>query len=155
LDGIDLTIWILPILAILDVVSTFYVESYGYPLILYEGGLFASYFARAGLIYFYAVVYVLIVVGFAYVLWYIKNRVLDSSKAADKAIFILLILGIAYMYMELTASFIGNFFIPHLYPERGIQFSSFIALVYMGAALSLFFFLYADVARWWRGVPKK
>jgi len=109
LDNIDKVIWILPFLGVLDVTSTLYVESLGYSLALCEPGFFARFFVVAGLIYFYIPAYLLIIVGLAYALWYIKNRKLDSSNFFDKIIFLFLVGVACYVYMRLTDAFIGNF----------------------------------------------
>jgi len=88
LDSVDKIIWILPFLSVLDVISTLYVEGLGYSLVLYEAGFFAGYFVGAGLTYVYIVVYLSSVSIVAYVLWYIKNKKLNSSVFFGKVIFL-------------------------------------------------------------------
>jgi hypothetical protein len=144
----------LPVLAVLDVVSTLYIESLGYPLVWYEVGFFARFFVRAGLAYVYAVVYLLIIVCFACVLWFIKNRILKPSSSIDKALFMLLVGGICYMYMTLTATFIGNFSLPYAL-DNGIDLYALNILIYLGAGMSLFFYLFSDVVRWIRAKGEK
>jgi len=129
--------------------STVYVESLGYALTTYEGGFFASFFVHAGLIYVYAVVYVLVVVGIAYVFWVIKNRVLDPSKALDKVFFVAVVIASCYAYVTLTATFIGNLFLPHVI-HRGINMSSVTGIICLGAILSLVFYIRGDVSLWLR-----
>jgi hypothetical protein len=145
LDSVDKVIWILPFLAFLDVISTLYLESLGYPLAEYETGLLARFFVLAGLTYLYAVVYLPIVAGFAYVLWYIKNRGLGSSGLFDKGIFLFLVGVACFSYMRLTDTFIGNFFMPYIVSGRISRFSVAL-LTYLSAALTLSLYVWHDVA---------
>jgi hypothetical protein len=147
LDNVDKVIWVLPFLGVLDVISTLYVESLGYSLSLYEAGLFARFFVVAGLIYFYIPVYVLIIVGLAYVLWYIKNRKLDSFNLLDKIIFLFLVGVTCYVYLRLTDAFIGNLFLPY-FIARGISRFSVAVLIYLSTAFTLSLYLWRDVVEW-------
>jgi len=147
LDNVDTVIWILPFLGILDVISTLYVESLGYSLAFYEAGLFARFFVSVGLIYFYIPVYLLIIVGLAYVLWYIKNRKLDSSNLFDKIVFLFLVGVTCYVYMRLTDAFIGNLFLPY-FIARGISRLSVAWLIYLSTAFTLSLCLWRDVIEW-------
>jgi len=85
LDEVNKAVWVLPFLALLDAVSSFYIGSFGYPSQFYERGSFASLFLQSGLMYMYlyAVIYLFIMVGVAYVLWYIKNRELKPIRMLD------------------------------------------------------------------------
>ncbi len=148
LDSVDKFILVLPFLAILEVASALYVESLGYPLVRYEAGFFSRFFVGAGLTYVYAVIYLLIIVGFAYVLWYIKKK-LSSSHSFDKVIFLFLVSVTCYIYMRLTAAFIGNFLLPHIL-SRGVNWFSLNLLIYLSTALSLVFYLWRDVIIWLR-----
>jgi len=150
LDSVDYAICVLPVLAALDVVSTLYVASLGVSLFYYEAGFFARLAVISGLIGVYAVVYVLIVVGFAYFLWRVKNRMLSPLDFGDKLLFLSLVGAVCYMYITLAVAVIGNFFLPHIV-RRGVSVFSFNALVYFGSALGLFLFLYGDVVAWLRG----
>ena len=94
LDSVNKIIWILPFLSVLDVIFTLYVESLGYSLALYEAGFFAGYFVGAGLTYVYVVIHLLGVGVVAYVLWYIKNKKLNSSVFFDKVFFLFLVGGL-------------------------------------------------------------
>lgn len=154
MDSVDYTICVLPVLAALDVVSTLYVASLGVSLFYYEAGFFARLAVLSGLIGVYAVVYVLIVVGFAYFLWRVKNRMLNPLDFGDKLLFLSLVCAVCYVYITLTVVVIGNFFLPHIV-RRGISVFSFNAVVYFGSALGLFFFLYGDVVVWLRGGIKR
>ncbi len=146
MDGLDNVIWVLPILAVFDIASTLYVDSLGYHLIQYEGGFFARFFVHAGLTYVYAVIYLLMMVGFAYALWYIKNRLLSPSILYDKVFFVILVGATCCMYTTLTATFIGNLFLPYTF-YRG-NMLSLNAIVYLGTILGLAFYLWSDIADW-------
>lgn len=122
LDSVDKTIWILSFLSILDVISTLYVESLGYSLVLYETGFFAGYFVGAGLTYVYIVMYLSSVSIVAYVLWYIKNKKLNSSVFFDKVIFLFLVGVACYIYVRLTVAFVGNFMLPYFVSRGFLSF---------------------------------
>jgi hypothetical protein len=147
LDNVDKVIWILPFLAVFDVVSTLYLESLGYSLTLYETGLFARFFVSVGLFYFSIPIYLLIIAGFAYVFWYIKNRKLDSSNLFDKAIFLMLVGVTCYFCMRLTDAFIGNLSLPYLVTRETSRFSIAL-LVYLSTAFTLSVYLWRDVVTW-------
>jgi hypothetical protein len=146
LDSIDWVIGVLPLLAVLDVASTLYVQSLGNPS-LHEVGLFADFFAKAGLLYVYIPVYLLFIIGLAYVLWYVKNKELHSSRTFDKIIFLLLVVVACFVYMTLTAAFIGNFFLPAII-SRGINWFTIQVVIYASTAFSLGFYIWHDVIAW-------
>lgn len=147
LDRVDKIIWVLPFLGVLDVLSTLYAEGLGYPLALYEAGSFARSFASVGLTYVYIVIYLLSMSAFAYVLWFIKNKKLDSSLLFDKVIFLLLVGVACYIYMRLTAAFIGNFSLPYFVAGR-VSWFSVSVLTYLSTAFSLTLYLWRDVGMW-------
>jgi hypothetical protein len=149
LDSVDWVIGILPLLAVLDVASTLYVQSLANPS-LHEVGFFANFFAKAGLLYVYIPVYLLLIIGLTYVLWYVKNKELDSSRTFDKIIFLLLVVVACFTYMTLTAAFIGNFFLPSIV-SRGINFSAIQVVIYASTAFSLGFYIWHDVITWVKG----
>jgi hypothetical protein len=155
LDAVDRVIWILPFLALLDVISTFYTASLR-PLANYNWELFANLFLGAGSIYVYpyAIIYLAIVVGVAYALLYIKNRKLRPSHTPDKVIFLVLVGVIFYIYMRLTAAFLMNFFLPTII-ERGINMSELVLVIYVGSALSLGFYLWGTVLSWVRRIESE
>jgi hypothetical protein len=146
LDSVDRIIGILPLLAVLDVASTLYVQSLG-DSSLHEVGLFANFFAKAGSVYAYIPVYLLLIIGLTYVLWYVKNKELDSSRAFDKVIFLLLVAVACFVYMTLTAAFIGNFFLPSIV-SRGIDWFTIQVVIYASTAFSLGFYIWHDVITW-------
>jgi predicted permease len=151
LDAIDKVIWVCPFLAFLDVLSTFYVKSQGYSLELYGRGFFSSLFPREGsvYIYIYSAIYLLIMLGIAYALWYIKNKGLDPSRISDK-VFLLALLGVVvYIYMSLTAAFAINFFLPAIL-ERGTNVSWLTWVIYLSCILSLGIYLWQPVLSWVR-----
>jgi hypothetical protein len=147
LDSVDKVIWVLPFLAALDVISTLYVESLGYPLISHEAGLFAGFFVKAGMVYVYAPIYLLLIIGFSYVFWYIKNKKLDPSNPVDKAVFMLLVVAACVIYVNLTAAFIVNFLLPSIF-SRGISEAYIKVLIYLSSAFSLGLYLWHDVVVW-------
>lgn len=156
MDSVDKIIWVSPFLGVLDVVSTLYVESLGYSLSQYEAGPLAKIFVNAGLTYLYIPVYLLILSGFAYVLWYIKNRKLDSSRIFDKILFLFLVGMACYIYMQITVAFIGNVLLPYRLSGR-ISWSSINLLIYLSTAFTLTIYLWRDVILWVksRGNKKK
>jgi hypothetical protein len=147
LDNVDKVIWVLPLLAVFDVVSTLYTESLGYSLALYEVGFFARFFVGTGLIYVYIVIYLLTISGIAYVLWFIKNKKLSPLQFFDKILYIFLVGTACFIYMILTASFTGNLLIPYLADARVSWFSA-IFLVYLSTAFTLTVYVWRDVAKW-------
>jgi hypothetical protein len=150
LGNVDKIIWVLPVLALLDAISTLRLESLGYPLSQYEKGFFATFFVNAGLIYayLYAVLYVLLVVGISYVLWYIKKK-LDRSNTVDKGIFLALVGVTCYIYVRLTEALSINFFLPAIL-DRGIGLLWLTAFIYVSCVISLSFYLWSDVLAWVR-----
>lgn len=103
---------------------------------LHEAGFFAGYFVGAGLTYVYIVMYLSSVSIVAYVLWYIKNKKLNSSVFFDKVFFLV---GVAcYVYVRLTVAFVGNFMLPYFVSGRASWFSINL-LVYLSTAFTLFF----------------
>jgi len=125
-------------------------ESLGYSLATYESGFFAGYFVETGLTYLYVVLYLSGVSVVAYVLWYIKNKKLDSSVFFDKVIFLLLIAVACYIYAQLTLVIVGNFLLPYFIGGRVSRFSVNL-LVYLSTAFTLGFYLWRDVVDWVRG----
>jgi len=119
-------------------------------LALYEGGFFAGYFVGAGLTYVYIVIYLSSVTIVAYVLWYIKNKKLNSSVFFDKVIFLFLVGVACYIYVRLTVASVGNFMLPYFVSGRACWFSINL-LVYLSTAFTLFFYLWRDVINWVRG----
>lgn len=147
MDNVDKVIWVLPLLGVLDVLSTLYVESLGYPLMLHEVGFFARLFVSAGLTYVYMVIYLLSISVFAYVLWFIKNKKLSSSSFFDKIIFLLLVGVACYIYMRLTEAFIGNFLLPYFISGK-VSWFSITLLTYLSTAFTLSLYLWRDVVMW-------
>lgn len=156
MDAVDRVIWILPFLALLEVISTFYTASLR-PLANYNWELFANLFVRvAGTIYGYpyAIIYLAIMVGVAYALLYIKNRKLRPSHTPDKVIFLVLVGVIFYIYMRLTAAFLMNFFLPTIIEHR-TNMSELVLFIYVGSALSLGFYLWDTVLSWVRRIESE
>jgi hypothetical protein len=137
----------LPVLAALDVLSTLYMESLGYSLEVYEVELFASFFVHAGLTYFYAIAYLLIISVLTYFMWFVKNKVLNWSHFFDKVLFLLLIIVVYYVFIGLTVVCVGNFLLPSFIESRVSRFPV-ILLTYSSAALILSLYMWQDIARW-------
>lgn len=154
MDNVDRVILTLPVLAVLDVLSTLYMESLGYSLEVYEVGFFASFFVHIGLTYFYAIVYLLIICALAYFLWFIKNRELSSSHFFDKILFLLLIAVVYYVFIGLTVVSVGNFLLPSFVEGRVSRFPV-ILLTYSSTAVTLSLYLWQDAARWLKANSNK
>jgi hypothetical protein len=153
LDNVDKIMWILPFLAIMDVISTFYVESQNFDLNQYEVGFFARLALLSGVIYVYAVIYVLIVFGFSYALWYIKKKLIPS-QSLDKVIFVFLVAVAGYIYVTISATFIVNLFLPAIV-QRGINWNSVVLVTYVATLASLVFYVGQDVIVWLRTEGEK
>ena len=110
LSSLDWVILTIPVLGVLDVLSTFFVALQGYPIHIYEAGLFASYFAQAGLLPFYVPFYLGILSGATAVLLFIK-RELTTSKFHDELFFMLLVFAICLVEAVLTNVVVSNFLI--------------------------------------------
>ncbi len=147
MDSADKVIWVLPFLAALDVISTLYVESLGVSLAEHEAGFFASFFVRAGWVYVYIPVYLLIIISISYALWYIKNKKLDPSNAVDKTVYVLLVVAACFIYVNLTSAFIVNLFLPSIV-SREISVFYINMLIYASSAFSLILYLWHDVVVW-------
>jgi len=147
LDRVDKVIWVLPLLGVLDVLSTFYAEWQGYPLAIYEVGFLASFFAELGLLYAYIPVYLLFLVGVAYALWFIKGRVLHPSHAFDKALFFLLVLVAGYVCVRLAVTITGNVLLPY-YATGKVSMSTITIIVSLSTALALTLYLWEEILLW-------
>jgi len=147
LDSVDKVIWVLPVLGVLDVISTFYANSLGYPPMLYEAGILARYFANFGLTYIYIPIYLAILIMFSYIFWYVKNEKLDSSRFLDKILFFLLLGAVFYVYMRLTVAFSVNFLLPFLISGK---LSLFLVdlLIYLSTAFTLILYTWHDAVKW-------
>jgi hypothetical protein len=156
LDELDTVIWILPFLGLLDIISAFYAAGRGYSLGSYEGGSFSSLFVAGGSIYgyFYALIYMLIIGGIAYLLWHIKNKVLEPSRAFDKALFVIVVVVTVYIYASLTVAFLLNFFLPEII-TRGISIPMLTVVIYGGSIVSLGIYLWRAILSWVRSGESK
>ncbi|MDH7563320.1 MAG: hypothetical protein QHH24_00340 [Candidatus Bathyarchaeota archaeon] len=146
MDRVDMVIWILPVLAVLDVATTLHTMSKSESLALREVGVFASFFTKLGLIYLYIPLYVLCIICVAFILWFIKKN-LNPEHSGDKVIFLLLVGAACYIYTIITAAFIVNLFLPTII-ERGINIFHIEILVYGASIASLVFYIWSDVTAW-------
>lgn len=149
MDTVDKIIWILPVLAVFDVASTLYAGSKVHDLQYYEHGLFASFSLTLGWVYLYvdAVIYVLIVIGISYFMWYIKNRKLSPLNSVDKVVFLILVGATCYIYVRLTVAFVTNFFLPALI-DRSINLYWLSVIVGISCLFSLGYYMWRDVLAW-------
>lgn len=108
LSKLDWVILILPVLGIFDVLSTFFAAGRGYPIHLYEAGLFASYFAQTGLLHFYVFVYLGILSEMATLFLFIKREI-DTGRFCDKLLLLLLTVAICLIEALLTSVIVSNF----------------------------------------------
>jgi len=145
LSRINMAIWILPVLGFLDVVTTFYVSSLGYPLERHEVGLFASYFARMGLLLYYVPLYLIILSIFSFVLWQMKNS-LNPLSNIDKLIFGFLIFVLCFVYGKISATIASNILLPY-YLQGRLLFSKDLAevFVFIASVFQLVWFIKDDL----------
>lgn len=108
LSKLDWVILVIPVLGIFDVLSTFFAAWQGYPVYLYEVGLFASYFAQKGLLHLYIFVYLGILSGITAVLLFIK-RELNTGRYFDEVLLMLLVVVICLLEALLTNVIVSNF----------------------------------------------
>jgi hypothetical protein len=148
LDEVDNVIWILPFLALLDIVSTFYAAGQEPSMVPYEGGSFSNFFVAGSIyVYLYAVIYMLIIIGITYLLWHIKNSVLEPSRAFDKALFVVVVVVAMYVYARLTAAFLLGFFLPEII-SRGINILNLAVIIYAFSFVSLSIYIGRTVLSW-------
>jgi hypothetical protein len=92
-------------------------------------------------------VYLLIIIGISYAMWYIKNKKLDPSNAVDKTVYVLLVVAACFIYVKLTSAFIVNLFLPSIV-SRGISVFYIKMLIYASSVFSLILYLWHDVVVW-------
>lgn len=108
LSKLDRVILLLPVLGILDVLSTFFVAWRGYPIYLYEVGLLAAYFAQIGFLYLYVFVYLGILSGMAAVFLFIKREI-STGRFYDELLLLLLIAIVCLVEAVMTGVIVSNF----------------------------------------------
>ncbi len=141
LSRLDWVILVLPVLGVLDVVSTFFAAWRGYPIYLYEVGLFASYFAQEGLLLFYVFVYLGILSGMAVALVFIKHEV-STGKFYDELLLLLLIATISLAEAFLTGVIVSNFMLGlnRFMPLGGLQW-----LIYLSVLVAILMFTWDEL----------
>ncbi len=142
MDTIDRVIWVLPVLAFLDVASTFYALNSA----SMETGYLASIFIGANLLFVYVIIYPVIIIATAYGLYQIKGK-LNPYNFADKAIFLFLVGAACFAYMRLTEVFIMNFFLS-TFIARGIDLFSISIVIYLATFASLALYIWREVVEW-------
>ena len=108
LTRLDKLILILPFFGFLDLISTFYAEYRGYSLGKYEVGFLASYFFKAGSLYYYIPLYFLILFGMAAGMLYIRSKLALSSSWPDKIVFLLLVMSVGIIEAKLVGTAVSN-----------------------------------------------
>jgi hypothetical protein len=149
MDSVDKAFWVLPMLGILDVISTLYMRSLGYHPKVLEVGFFARISEASGLVYGFAALYVLGLIALAYVLWYVKGKWLDLQHSADKAVFLLLVVALGVLYVGVTAAFAGNLLLPYV-TEGSVSQPVMTLVLYLSTAFSLGLYIWRDVVGWLR-----
>ena len=155
LDSIDKVLWVLPFLAVLDVVAALYVKSLGTPYSGYDVGLFAKLLFTTSQTYLYIHVFVYLIVAFGIItaLLYVKSRLNPSCAVGRMGL--LAVVGITcVVYVVLSEGFIINFFLQPIL-DRGIDLFWLAGVVYFAAAFSVGFQIWHDVIAWMRSNGKK
>jgi hypothetical protein len=134
LSRLERAIGCMPILGVLDVLSTFFAAWQGYPIHLYEVGLFASYFVRRGLLLFYVFAYLGILVGIAALLIFIKRDVsTGQGRLFDDLVLLLLVLTVGLIEGVVVGVIVSNCMIalgkPMLAPLRWLIYLSTFAVI--------------------------
>lgn len=108
LSKLDHVFLVLPVLGVFDVLSTFFAAWQGYPLHVYEAGLFASYFAQKNMLHLYIFLYLGILSGMAAIFLFIKREV-SEDRFLDKLLLLLLVGAIYLIEALLTNVIVTNF----------------------------------------------
>jgi hypothetical protein len=108
LSKLDHVFLVLPVLGVFDVLSTFFAAWQGYPIQMYETGLFASYFAQKNLLHLYIFLYLGILSGMAAIFLFIKREV-SEDRFFDKLLLLLLVGAIYLIEAVLTNVIVSNF----------------------------------------------
>ena len=133
LTRLESVIVLLPILGVLDVLSTFFAAWQGYPIAEYETGLVAAFFAQRGLLSLYVFVYLGILIAMSGVLLFIK-RDLGVDGVLDKPVFTVLTAAVGIVEALVTGAVVSNLLIGlggHLVEEARwlIYISVFVTIV--------------------------
>jgi hypothetical protein len=147
LNRLDEVIMVLPVLGALDVLSTLYAAYLGYSLERYEAGFLAGYFARLGLLYLYIPVYLGILIGMVWVLLQIKKK-LKPSALLGKAVFLLLVGVVCFMYARLFGTIVMNIL---LLGSLRVQGGMVEVVVYLSAVGYVIMLVWRDVLEWVKG----
>ncbi|MEA2090232.1 MAG: hypothetical protein U9O89_05685 [Thermoproteota archaeon] len=131
---------LLPVLGVFDLCSTLYVHLLGYSLEKYEAGLFASFFAKAGLFYLYVPIYFVILFTVSFGLYRVAND-LKPSLPLDKLILLLVAGAICFIYARLTGVILSNF----LFNVKSVSRISVMWVGYVTATISIVLFVYDEL----------
>ena len=110
LSRLERVILYTPVLGAFDVLSTFFAAWRGYPIDVYEVGVFASDFSQRGLLSLYIFVYLGTLSGIAALLVLIKR---DVSKGffLDELVLLLLVMAVGLIEGVLASVVVSNFMI--------------------------------------------
>jgi hypothetical protein len=123
----------IPLLGVFDVLSTFFAAWRGYPVHLYEVGLFASYFAQRGLLPFYVLIYLGILSGMTAFFIFLRRDVI-KGLFLDGLMLLLLFVTVGLIESVLASVIVSNVMLAlgNLMPPllRGlIYLSVFVAIL--------------------------
>jgi hypothetical protein len=107
LSRLERVILYIPVLGFFDVLSTYFAAWMGYPIHVYEVGLFASYFSQRGLLPLYVFAYLGILSGIAALLIFIKR---DVSKGVlfDELVLLSLVVAVGLFEGVLASVVVSN-----------------------------------------------
>ena len=108
LSRLERVILCIPVLGTFDVLSTFFADWQGYPISVYEVGLFASYFSLRGLLPVYVLAYLGILSGIAALLIFIKRDV-SRGFFLDGLVLLLLVIAVGLIEGVLIVVVVSNF----------------------------------------------
>lgn len=107
LSKLERVIFYMPVLGVFDVMSTFFAELQGYPIHIYEVGLFASYFSQRGLLPLYIFAYLGILSGIAALLVFIKRDV-STGALFDELVLLLVVVAVGLIEGVLASAVVSN-----------------------------------------------
>lgn len=144
LSRLDRVIVFLPILGVLDVLSTFFAAWQGHPIEEYETGLVAAFFAQRGLLSLYVFVYLGILVAMSGVLLFIK-RDLGVGGFLDKLVFAVLTAAVGIVEALVTSVVISNLLIG----LGGYLMEEARWLIYISVFVTIFILVRKEVKEVW------
>lgn len=101
-----------------------------------EAGLFASYFARQGLLHLYIFIYLGILTGIAAILLFIKREV-GPQSFFDGLVFLLLVATVCFLEAFLVDVIVSNFLVGS-YPQASLGMLPWVIYLSMFVAIMTF-----------------